>query len=88
MTLEQLVIWIIVGGLAGFLADMLVPRVKLGLLEAIIVGILGAFVGGWLFSVLGIGVGGGIVGTLLVAFVGALILLMIFASVRRSARRR
>ncbi len=53
MSLEQIVVWIIVGGIAGFLADALVAGVRLGVLEAIVVGILGAFVGGWLFSVLG-----------------------------------
>jgi uncharacterized membrane protein YeaQ/YmgE (transglycosylase-associated protein family) len=86
MTLEQIVVWIIVGGLAGFLADLVVPRVKLGLLEAIIVGILGAFVGGWLLGLLGIGFGAGIAGTLLTAFIGAVILLAIFAGTRRRRR--
>jgi uncharacterized membrane protein YeaQ/YmgE (transglycosylase-associated protein family) len=83
MTLEQIIVWIIVGGLAGFLADLVVPRIKLGLLEAIVVGILGAFVGGWLFGVLGIAPGAGIVGTLLTAFVGAVILLAIFVGMRQ-----
>jgi uncharacterized membrane protein YeaQ/YmgE (transglycosylase-associated protein family) len=83
MTLEQLVVWIIVGGIAGFLADLVVSRVKLGLLEAIVVGILGAFVGGWLFGVLGVFPGGGVIGSILVAFVGAVILLLLFAMVRR-----
>jgi uncharacterized membrane protein YeaQ/YmgE (transglycosylase-associated protein family) len=86
MSLEQLVVWLIIGGLAGFLADALVPRVRLGLLEAIVVGILGAFIGGWLFGVLGVFPGGGIVGSILTAFVGALILLLIFASTRRARR--
>ncbi len=86
MTLEQLIVWIIVGGLAGFLADLAVPNVRLGLLEAIVVGILGAFVGGWLFGVLGVFPGGGIVGTLLTAFVGAVVLLVIFVSLRRQRR--
>ena len=54
MTLEQVIVWIIVGGIAGFLADALVGGVRLGVLEAIVVGILGAFVGGWLFWTLGV----------------------------------
>lgn len=86
MTLDQVVVWTVVGGIAGFLADLAVPRVKLALLEAIVVGILGAFVGGWLFGVLGIAPGMGIIGTILTAFVGALILLLIFASTRRRRR--
>ncbi|MDX1523126.1 MAG: GlsB/YeaQ/YmgE family stress response membrane protein [Anaerolineae bacterium] len=83
MTLEQLVVWIIVGGIAGFLADIVVRRIKLGFFEAIVVGILGAFVGGWLFGVLGIIPGAGIVGSILTAFVGAVILLFIFAAARQ-----
>lgn len=86
MTLEQIVIWVIVGGIAGFLADLAMPRVKLDLLEAILVGILGAFVGGWLFGVLGLFPGGGLLGTLLTAFVGALLLLMLFTATRRRRR--
>jgi uncharacterized membrane protein YeaQ/YmgE (transglycosylase-associated protein family) len=86
MTLEQIVIWIIIGGIAGFLADVVVPRARLNLLEAIIVGILGAFVGGWLFGILGVFPGGGLLGTLLTAFVGAVLLLVIFAGTRRRRR--
>jgi uncharacterized membrane protein YeaQ/YmgE (transglycosylase-associated protein family) len=87
MALEQLIVWIIVGGLAGYLASLAVPHARLSLLEAIVVGILGAFVGGWLFGVLGIFPGGGIVGTLLIAFVGAVLLLMVLVSLRRTQRR-
>lgn len=88
MTLEQLVVWIIVGGIAGFLADLVVAGVSLGLLETIVVGILGAFVGGWLLGLLGIGLGAGVIGSVLTAFVGAVILLVIFAMARRGRRRR
>ena len=41
---------IIVGGIAGWLADMVVPGVKVGVLGAIIAGILGGLLGGWLFG--------------------------------------
>ncbi len=53
MTLDQIVVWIIVGGIAGLLADALVKRVRVGLVGAVIVGILGAFIGGgtgWRYS--------------------------------------
>ena len=46
MTLDQLVLWIIVGGIAGLLADAVVKGIKVGLVGAIVVGILGAFIGG------------------------------------------
>lgn len=87
MTLEQLIVWIIVGGLAGILADAVVSTINVGLLEAIIVGIIGAFIGGWLFAALGVFPGGGIVGSILTAFVGAVILLFILGALHRGRRR-
>lgn len=87
MTLEQLVVWIVVGGLAGILADAVVSTVNVSLLEAIVVGIIGAFIGGWLFSALGVFPGGGILGSILTAFVGAVILLFLLGALRRGRRR-
>ena len=46
MTIEQLVVWIIVGGIAGIIASALIRGVKVDLIGAIIVGVLGAFIGG------------------------------------------
>jgi len=83
MTLDTLVLWIVMGGIAGVLADWLVPRVRLGLVEAIVVGILGAFVGGWLFGVLDISLGSGLVGSILTAVVGAVVLLLVLSGIRR-----
>ena len=86
MTIEQVVIWIVVGGIAGFLADAVVSGTRLGVLEAIVVGILGAFVGGWLFAQLGAFPGGGIVGDIVTAFVGAVILLVLLVATGRRRR--
>ncbi|RPI88596.1 MAG: GlsB/YeaQ/YmgE family stress response membrane protein [Chloroflexi bacterium] len=88
MTLESIIIWLIVGALAGILADLVVRGIGLSLLESIVVGIIGAFLGGWLFSALGIAVGGGILGTIFTAFVGAAIILLLLVAFRRGARRR
>lgn len=85
MTLETLVLWIVIGGISGIVADWLVTSIRLGLVESIIVGILGAFLGGWLFGLLGISVGGGIVGTIIVAIVGAVVLLIVVSAIRRRA---
>lgn len=82
MTLEQLVVWIVVGGLAGVLADAFVRGIALSLIEAIVVGILGAFVGGWLFGVLGISIGSGFVADVIVALVGAVVLLLLVRALR------
>ena len=78
MDLEDIIVWIIVGAIAGFLASLVVPGVGLGLLGYIVVGILGALVGGWLLGMAGVRTGGGFLGSILVSFVGAVILLVIF----------
>ncbi len=55
MDLQTVLIWIVIGAIAGVLAESMVggPR-RSGLGTAILIGILGAFIGGWLFSALGI----------------------------------
>lgn len=83
MTLEQLVLWIIVGGIAGVLADAFVRGIRVGLVGAIVIGILGAFIGAWLFSLLGVSLGGGIIGDILTATVGAVALLFLLRALRR-----
>ena len=75
-----IVIWIIVGAIAGFVASKVVSGKGMGLLWDIVVGIVGAFIGGWLAGLVGLDVSPGTftVGGLLSAFVGAVILLVIF----------
>ena len=78
--------WLIVGLVAGVLADLLVGGY--GILLDIVVGIVGAFIGGWLFVKMGwhapfTGLGG----TIFIAFVGAVILLLILRLVRRAGYR-
>ena len=51
----QLVLWIVVGGIAGLLAAAVVRRISVGLVGAIVVGILGAFIGGALGAAIGMG---------------------------------
>jgi len=67
---------IIVGAVAGFLADKVV-RNTFGLVGDILIGIAGAFLGSWLFSLLGLSVGSGLLSEIIVAFVGAVVLLLI-----------
>jgi uncharacterized membrane protein YeaQ/YmgE (transglycosylase-associated protein family) len=83
MTLDQIVLWVVVGGVAGLLAGLLVPGVRLGLIGTIIIGILGAFVGGWLFGVLKIHLGSGILSDIFTAFIGAVVLLVVVRLLRR-----
>ncbi|MHB8613775.1 MAG: GlsB/YeaQ/YmgE family stress response membrane protein [Candidatus Dormibacteraceae bacterium] len=75
-----ILIFIIVGAIAGFVASKVISGKGMGLLWDIVVGILGAFVGAWLAGLVGLGVSMGTftIGGLLSAFVGAVILLVIF----------
>lgn len=82
----DLVTWLIVGLVAGVLAALLVGGV--GLIGDIIVGIVGAFVGGWIFQQLGITTPfGGLAGTIFTAFVGAVVLLFLLHLVMRGRGR-
>lgn len=85
MSLETLLIWLLIGAIAGWLAGIIVKGYGFGLVGNIVVGILGAFIGGWLFGALGIGAGYGIVSAILGATVGAVVLLLIIRVVRRAS---
>ncbi|HSP09483.1 MAG TPA: GlsB/YeaQ/YmgE family stress response membrane protein [Candidatus Dormibacteraeota bacterium] len=76
----NILVWIIVGAIAGFVAGKVVTGRGMGLLWDIVVGIVGAFLGGWLASLAGIGVSTGTftIGGILAAIVGAIILLAAF----------
>jgi uncharacterized membrane protein YeaQ/YmgE (transglycosylase-associated protein family) len=83
MTLQTLVILLIVGGIAGLLAEAVVKGRRLGLFGAVIVGVIGAFVGGWLLSLVGLSVGSGIIAEIITAFIGAVLLLLLLRYARR-----
>jgi len=84
MALEGIVIFIIVGAIAGWLAGMIVKGSGFGLIGDIIVGIVGAFIGGWLLGMLGIMIGGGIIGAIIDATIGAVVLLFIIRLIKRA----
>ncbi len=82
----DLLTWLIVGLIAGVLASLVMGGV--GLIGDIVVGIVGAFVGGWLFRQLGVTTPfSGLAGTIFTAFVGAVFLLFILRLVTRGRRR-
>lgn len=84
----DLLTWLIVGLIAGVLASLVMGGTGYGILGDIIIGIVGAFIGGWLFSSLGVTVPlGGIAGTIFVAFIGAVLLLFILRLIRSRGRR-
>jgi uncharacterized membrane protein YeaQ/YmgE (transglycosylase-associated protein family) len=77
--LTALIIALVIGGIAGWLAGLLVQGTGFGLMGDIVIGILGALIAAWLFPVLGIALtlGGGVLGLIIMAFIGAVILLAI-----------
>lgn len=74
----NILIFILVGLIAGFLASRVVLGKGRGWFLDIVIGILGAVLGGWLAGLLNISIGYGIFGQVVVAFVGALILLILW----------
>jgi len=74
----------VVGVVAGWLAGQLVKGSGFGLIGDLIVGVIGAFIGGWLLPRLGISIGAGIVGGIIRATIGAVILLVVLRLVRRA----
>ena len=80
-----IIVWLIVGAIAGFLASKVLTGKGMGLIWDIVVGILGAFLGGWLASVANIAVGN-IFMEIVVAFVGAVILLVVFRALTSRGR--
>ncbi len=82
MSAEYVVIWLIIGAVAGWLAGMIVKGGGFGLLGDIVVGIVGAFVGGALLTMLGVSIAPGLVGVIATATLGAVALLALFRVAR------
>mgnify|MGYP001591805591 CR=1 FL=1 len=83
MDAEQLVLFLIVGGVAGWLAGLIMKGRGLGLIGNIIVGVVGAFIGGWLFGLLDVRIGGEWVGPIVTALVGSVILLFAIGFIKK-----
>ncbi len=83
----NIILWIIFGALAGWIASIIMGRnAQMGALANIIVGILGALIGGFLFNAFGAsGVNGFNLYSLIVAIIGAIVLLFIVSFFRRAA---
>lgn len=83
MNTEHLLIVLLIGAIAGWLAGNIRQGYGYGLVGNIIVGILGAFVGNWVSGQTGLFLGAGLLGTILTAVLGALLLLFLIGLVRR-----
>ncbi len=86
MAIESILIWILVGAVAGFLAGLIVKGYGLGLVGNIVVGIVGAFLAGWLLPTLGLSfsLGNPLLTSIAYATIGAVVLLLLIGLVRRA----
>jgi uncharacterized membrane protein YeaQ/YmgE (transglycosylase-associated protein family) len=83
MTIELLVIWLVIGAIAGWLAGQVMWGGGFGLVGDVIVGIIGAVVAGLLLPRLGIYIGGGLLGAIINAFIGACVVLFALRMIKR-----
>jgi uncharacterized membrane protein YeaQ/YmgE (transglycosylase-associated protein family) len=85
----NIILWLILGGIAGWLASLVVRGTGLGIIGDIVVGIIGGFIGGFIVSLFG---GAGMTGfniwSLIVAVIGAIVLLLIVRLFTGGTRRR
>lgn len=86
MTATALIIFLLIGAIAGWLAGLIVRGFGFGLLGNIVVGIIGAFLAGWLLPMLGVGfvLVNPIVTSIVYAMIGAIVLLVIIGLFRRA----
>lgn len=84
--LQVLIVWLVVGGVAGWLAGAVVRGYGFGVVGNIIVGIVGAFLAGWLLPRLGVAfsLGHWLITAIVYALIGAIILLLLIGLVRRA----
>jgi len=84
MSIESLLVLLLIGLIAGWLAGVVMRGGGYGIVGDIIIGILGSLVGGFLFGLLGLGASG-FLGTIIVAFIGAVVLIFILRRLVRVA---
>jgi len=85
MPLWTLLVWLVIGAGAGFLAQKIMGgKSAMGLMGDLVLGLIGALVGGYGFALVGLGGNGGIVATFVVALVGALALIWVGRQLKKS----
>lgn len=82
--LLQVIIFLVIGALAGWLAGVIVRGAGFGVLGNIIVGIIGALVGGFVFRLFGMDPSYGFIGSVITATIGAIIVLAIVVLIKRA----
>jgi len=82
MDIVSLIIWLVIGGVAGWLAGLIMKGGSFGLIGNVIVGIIGAAIAGFLLPRIGVVIGGGIIAAIANAVIGACILLFVLRLIR------
>jgi uncharacterized membrane protein YeaQ/YmgE (transglycosylase-associated protein family) len=85
MAIESVLVWLIIGAIAGWLAGVITKGGGFGLVGNIIVGIIGAFVAGLLLPAIGLNLGTGVVAAIINAAIGGIIVLIVLSLIRRAA---
>ena len=80
---HDILAWLIIGAIAGWLAGLIVSGFGFGLIGNIVVGIIGALVAGWVLPQLGIALATGTLGSIVDATIGAVIVLVILSLIKR-----
>jgi uncharacterized membrane protein YeaQ/YmgE (transglycosylase-associated protein family) len=79
-----ILLWLIVGGIAGWLAGLILNGSGFGIIGDIIIGLIGGWLGGWLVGEMGISFGATIVGQIVVSVIGAVVLLLIIKFIKKA----
>lgn len=87
MSNQSLLVIVVVGIVAGWLAGKIVRGAGFGVLGDLLIGIVGAFIGSWLLPKLGVHLGAGMISAIVNATVGAIFLLLVVGLVRGGGRR-
>ena len=87
MSGESLLVILLIGAIAGWLAGQIVQGTGFGLIADIVIGIIGAFIGSWVLPKLGVHLGSGIIAAIIAATIGAVLLLLILGLLGRGRGR-
>lgn len=84
MGIESLIVFLLVGAVAGWLAGLIVKGYGFGIIGNIVVGVVGAFLAGLILPAVGLAFGGGLLAAIVHATIGAVILLFVIRLVKRA----
>lgn len=82
--MEGILVSLVIGAIAGWLAGLILKGGGHGLLINIVVGIVGGVLGSWLFGALGVTIGSGLVSVIITATIGAVVLLLILSLFKKA----